>query len=466
MVQLPIRYAWTPQIGAQLSAIEADFADEMLYGGSRGGGKSDFLVGDFLQGVEEYGANWKGILFRKTNSQLEEILQRCRQVYEPLGAIYLKSDRTWTFPNGATLKLRYLEREQDHQQYQGHQYTWIGWDELGQWATDKPYKMLLACLRSPAAIPVKRVRATANPGGAGHHWIKQRFIEHAPLGYKLRRDKDTGHDILYIPSRVYDNKILLKQDPGYINRLKGVGSKALVRAWLEGDWDVVTGAYFDTFSSNRHVIEPFKIPEHWLKFRAFDWGSAKPSCCLWLAVSDGTIERFPRGSIIVFKELYTSKGNNEGTKQTVEEVADLISAMTTENITYSVADTAIFTQDGGESMAERFAKKGVKFRPADKKRIPGWEQIRRRLNDETLFIFSTATNLIRTLPLAQHDDRHPEDIDTDCEDHGIDTLRYGLMSRPYAKDAAPEPKKIRGVENMTAKELFSLKTKRKSRRRI
>lgn len=462
--------AWTPQVGPQLAAIEATWCDELLFGGARGGGKSDYLLGDYLQDVEEFGAAWRGIIFRRSNSELEEILSRSRALYEPLGAEYLKTDRTWTFPNGATLKLRYLERDVDATRYQGHQYTWVGFDELGQWPNDGPYRKLLACLRSAHGVTKLRMRASANPGGAGHQWIKRRFIYHAPMGFKARLDPDTGHKVMFIPSRVTDNKILLQKDPKYIGRLKGVGSPELVRAWLEGDWSVVTGAYFSEFSISQHVVEPFKIPEHWLRFRCFDWGSSKPSACLWCAVSDGELSRYPRGSIVVYKEYYTSSSPNVGLKLTVEEVADGIKSLTNEDITYSVADTSIFAQDGGESMAERFARKGVMFRPADKKRIPGWEQIRRRLKGEDgkphLFIFGTCSNLIRTLPAIQHDARKPEDIDTDGEDHALDALRYGLMSRPYAVDAPSKQEPIRGVEHITLNELWNLQSKAKKKSKI
>jgi hypothetical protein len=139
-------------------------------------------------------------------------------------------------------------------------------------------------------VPNKRIRCSANPGGIGHHAVKNYFIDHAPGGMQLIENVDEDGNVttrMFIPSRVYDNKILMRNDPQYIARLREIGSPELVKAWLEGDWNVITGAYFPEFSARKHVLRPFAIPEHWLRFRSMDWGSSSPFAVLWHAVSDG-----------------------------------------------------------------------------------------------------------------------------------------------------------------------------------
>lgn len=360
------------------------------------------------------------------------------------GAEYYKQEKRWVMPTGATLTLRSLETPEDAAKLQGFSFSWIGWDELGQWRDDSAYKQIMATLRSAEPVEFKRIRATGNPGGPGMHWIRERFVDPAPLGYEIIKDQQTGMLRVFVPSRVTDNLILLKRDPGYIDRLRGVGSPELVRAWLEGDFSAVVGSFFTEFGPH-HVRRPFKIPSGWLRFKAFDWGSARPACCLWFAVSDGEIAGIPVGALLVYREIYFAAGANVGLRLTVEQVADRIreAEVGDERMAYAVADPAIFATDGGPSIAERFAAKRVFFRPADNRRTgklgasAGWDIIRQRLIGDDglpmLYMFSTCTNLIRTLPLQQHDPAKPEDLDTAGEDHACDALRYGCASRPWVK---------------------------------
>lgn len=411
------------------------------------------MLGDFAADVS-LGPAWRGILFRRTYDELRELIDRAKLMYPACwpGALWRETDKEWRFPTGAVLRMAYLERDDDAMRYQGHQYTWIGFDELGQWASPRGFLMLLACLRSAAGVRFKRLRASANPGGPGHQWVKARFIDPAPPMTPFR-DGATGMTRMFIPSKVQDNRILLAHDPGYIARLRGVGSDALVKAWLDGDWDVVEGAYFDCWRSDRHVIEPFTIPEHWLRFRSFDWGSAKPFSVGWWAVSDGG-HGIPAGALVRYREWYGAKAANVGLKLTAEEVARGILERQASGeealIRYGVADPAIFAEDGGPSIAERMGRAGVWWQQADNKRVPargqlgGWDQVRSRLVGEDgrpmLYVFSTCRDLIRTLPALQHDQARPEDVDTDGEDHAPDEARYACMSRPWTQRApAPPP---------------------------
>lgn len=468
------RDRWAPQSGPQLAAIQASWCTELFFGGARGGGKSDFLLGDFGRDVSTYQEAWRGVLFRRTYPELEELIARSRVIYGSVpGAEYRERPASeWRFPGGATLKMRHLESDRDASSYIGHQYTWIGWDELSQRPSLRAYHMLKGCLRSAAPIPDKRIRSTGNPGGAGHQAVKSYFaIDRHPLGMVPIDDPDTGMTRMFIPSRVTDNRIMLANDPGYIERLKGVGSPELVKAWLNGDWDAVAGAFFDCWSADEHVIRPFSIPDHWLKFAAFDWGSAKPFSVGWYAVSDGTRHPdgrwLPAGALIRYREWYGAAGPNVGLKMTAEQVAAGIKRREgDENITYRVADPACWKRDGGPSIAERMILGGVPFGEADNSRVAGWDQVRDRLigvDEPMLYVFDTCHALIRTLPALQHDERRAEDVDTDGEDHAGDELRYACMSRPYTRTATvAEP--IRGLAGMTMEELWNLHGERDRRR--
>jgi hypothetical protein len=444
--------SWAPQPGPQTEAISASWCPELFFGGARGGGKSDYLLGDFLRDVPTYGADWRGVLFRRTYPELQEIIVRSRAIYGPTGATWREADKEWHWPNGAFMRLRYLEREADASRYQGHQYTWIGWDELTQWPADAGYRMLFACLRSAADVRTKRVRAAGNPGGPGHQWVKARFIDPAPGGFQPVRDETAPWERMFVPSRVEDNAILLRADPAYVERLRGAGSPELVRAWLEGDWAVISGAFFPEFATAKHIVRPVKMPNEWARFRAMDWGSARPFSVGWYAVSDGTMAEFPRGALIRYREWYGSDGRpNVGLRMTAEQVADGIKAREAQDgdRMLGVADPAIFAEDGGPSIAERMQRRGVIFRPADNKRVAqrgamgGWDQVRSRLRGDgerpALFIFDTCKDLIRTLPALQHDQQRPEDLDTEAEDHAADELRYACMSRPYVVGLPPPP---------------------------
>lgn len=458
---------WEPQPGPQAEAIVATWCQIAFYGGARGGGKSEYLIADYLQDVHKYGRNWQGVIFRRTYPELQEVIKRTHDLYPQTGATWREQDKEWRWPNGATLHLRYLEHPRDASRYQGHEYQWIGWDELTQWASDEAYRMIMACLRcSRADVPTKRIRASGNPGGPGHQWVKALFIDNNPLGFEPFKDPQSGMWTMFIPAKVTDNKILLERDPEYINRLKGVGSEALVRSWLDGDWNQVTGAYYTEFNVS-HIIQPHELDKSWVRFRSIDWGSARPFSVGWYVISDGSDARYPKNAIIKYREWYGASSPNVGLKLPVEMVAQGILARGPEKIDYSISDPAIFQTDGGPSIAETFKRHGVLFRPGDNKRVAGWEQIRSRLigedNKPMLYFFSTCTDTIRTLPAAQHSSAKPEDIDTDGEDHALDELRYACMSRPYARPIVA-PKKMRFTNEMCLNELWdSNKPKREHR---
>jgi hypothetical protein len=427
--------------------------DELLFGGARGGGKSDYLLGDYCQDGDQ-GQAWRGVVFRRSYPELEELISRSLTLIPQTwpGSAWSKHEKTWTLPTGATLRMRSMERMEDAAAYQGHSYAWIGYDELSAWPDDRAYRMLMACLRSAEPVQAKRVRASANPGGPGHHWVKTRFIDPAPAGYRVIIDAETGGTRVYIPSRVSDNRILLARDPGYVERLKGVGSPELVRAWLEGDWNAVVGSYFPEFGP-QHILRPFRVPKEWLRGRALDWGSARPFAVLWFAISDGG-QQLPKGAMLIYREFYGASAPNVGLRLSAEQVADMIREheIGDEATAYGVADPAIFAADGGPSIAERMALRGVRFKPADNRRVgklgaaAGWDVVRQRLVGDDgvpqLYVFDTCRNLIRTLPTMQHDPRRPEDMDSTGDDHCADALRYAVTSRPWVPAWRPPEEQI------------------------
>ena len=435
---------WQPRSRPQREFLKCP-VEEVFFGGARGGGKTDAVLGEWATHADRYKADAIGLVVRRTRVQLTETFERAKALFKPLGATFTEHPMRAQMPGGGRLNFAYLERDADADNYQGHSYTRIYIEEAGTFPSSAPIMKLMAALRSGAGVPC-RMRLTGNPGGPGHQWVKARYIDPAPQGMQVIKDAETSRERVYIPSRVTDNPFL---GPDYIARLKASGSPDLVRAWLEGDWSVVSGAFFPEFSLSRHVIAPREVPHHWPRFRSFDWGSAKPFSVGWWAVSDGSVPWAARGCIVRYREWYGMQPGqpNVGLKMTAEQIARGIKQREQGdpgNI-LGVADPAIFSEDGGPSHAQRMIGEGVVFRPADNKRVPqrgaigGWDQLRARLVGDAdgrpmLLIFSTCRDLIRTLPALQHDDARPEDVDSDGEDHAPDETRYACMSRPFIRD--------------------------------
>ena len=447
--------AWEAQGGPQTALISCPVF-EIFFGGARGGGKTDGVLGDFLEHADAYGEHAIGLMIRRQRTELIETIERSKQIYSPLGWVFYEQEKMWRAPNGARLRFAYLERDSDAEAYQGHSYTRLYVEEIGNFPSASPILKLMATLRSGAGVPVG-FRATGNPGGPGHQWVKARYLDPAPLGWRIIKDAVSGLERVYIPSRVGDNHYLGDQ---YVQQLKASGSKELVRAWLDGDWSVIEGAFFDCWNPRQHIIVPFEVPADWLRFRSMDWGSAKPFSVGWWAVASedwnavspeaGGKLVIPRGAMIRYREWYGSSGKpNVGLKLTAEQVAQgVVEREGKDNITFGVLDPAAFNVDGGPSIAERMAKVtngAVWFKRADNRRVGGmgalggWDQMRRRLQGDgdgrpMLYTFSTCRDFIRTLPALQHDPDRPEDVDSDGEDHAPDEARYACMARPWIED--------------------------------
>lgn len=403
-----------------------------------------------------YGKRQKAVFFRRKQVELEDAIQRAHEIYGSGGLNWHWHDqkKTYTSPDGSILRFRYLERDKDAMLYQGHNYTDIYIEEAGAFPSAAPINKLRGALRSGAGVPCQ-LHLTCNPGGPGHQWIKKRYIDPAPEGMKVFKERLKGlgsnfveNRFVFIPAKLKDNRFL---GDDYVAQLRLTGSEQLVQAWLEGDWNVIDGAYFDCWSPNL-VIRPFEIPENWTKFGAFDWGSSRPFCMQWWAVCgesmlwDGRV--IPRGAIICYREWYGAKAPNVGLKMTAEEIGRGIRERTEERMNYYVADPAIFTEDGGPSIRERMK---VPFFQANNKRtstvgrLGGWDIIRQRMigidGSPMIYWFNTCVDSIRTIPMLQHDETNPEDLDTDAEDHAADTTRYACASRPWANVVEEEAKK-------------------------
>ena len=450
---------WQPQ-PRQLEFM-ARPEDEALYGGAAGGGKSDALVIEATRQVHI--PHYKALILRKTYPQLTELIDKSLRYYPSAfpGARYNASEHTWRFPSGAKITFGSMQHSKDKLNYQGKAYDFIAFDELTHFTYDE-YIYLSSRNRPNGAGTRCYIRATANPGGIGHGWVKERFITAAEpmttIWEKVQVQHPDGktdtkyRSRIFVPSSVFDNQILLDNDPEYLTRLASL-PEAERKALLYGDWESYSGQFFTEWRNKpehykdrqwTHVIEPFDIPDGWKIYRSFDWGYNKPFSCGWWAVDyDGVAYRI--------LEFYgCTKTPNEGIKWTPQQVFAEIHKIETEHRwlkgkkIQGVADPAIFASDVGESIGETASKNLVYFSPGDHQRIPGWMQIHYRLAfDENgypmMYVFKNCKAFIRTVPTLIFDEHKVEDLDTEGEDHIADETRYFCMSRPIKPRMAVAP---------------------------
>jgi hypothetical protein len=427
-----------------------------------------------------------GLIIRKFK-QLAEVIARTKQLFPKIGAKYNEQKAEWRMPGGGRLKFVYLERDSDAEEYQGHNYTRVYVEEVTNFPSPGPIDKLRATLRSGEGVPVG-MRLTGNPGGPGHNWVKARYIDPAPKGYQIVTQeceveidgivRTVSLDRVFIPSKLGDNMLLLRSDPTYVLRLRQSGSEALVKAWLEGNWDIVDGAYFTELNEDFHG-RPASIlkqaPPQTVLFRAFDWGSYKPFSVGWYAIADGLWPRdnpLPFGALFRYREWYGASGVNKGLGMTADQVGREIKQWEEgERIRYAVADPAIFIRNGGPSIAESMAQ--CRWRRADNKRLAGWEAMRQRIVGQEgkpmLYVAHECEDFWRTVPTLQHDEDNPEDLDTDGEDHIADEVRYACMSRPWRpKLIVPAPGLVlpKDVTNMSISAMVERNKKRRIEREM
>ena len=425
---------FAPNEGPQTEFLAAAETD-VLYGGAAGGGKSYAMLVDPLRYAHR--AAHRALIIRRSMPELRELIDKSRELYPKAfpGCKYREVEKLWNFPSGAKIEFGFLERDADVYRYQGQAYSWIGFDEITHLPTEFSWNYLASRLRTTDSEIVPYMRCTANPGGVGAHWVKNRYI--------LPSEPDTsfvGKDGLtrkFIPARLEDNPFLA-MDGRYEKMLKALPPTQR-KQLLEGNWDVNEGAAFTEFSLENHVIPPFQIPIHWDRVKGIDYGYASESACIWATIdpSDGTL--------IVYRELYRKglTGQDLGTIITEMEVEDPFSVQ-------GVLDTAAWSRTGttGPTVGETLVRQGHKLRRADKNRIQGKIQIHEYLRLQPsgrprLQIFSSCPSLIRELQSIPLDKSNPEDVNTHAPDHAYDALRYLIMSRPRVNDPLAQMRHLR-----------------------
>jgi len=403
-------------------------ADEVLYGGAAGGGKSYAIIWDAVEKCLT-NKNLRIVILRRTYPELEKSI-----IFEFLSHVpkhlyhYHKQNKRATFSaTNSSLEFDHCQFESDVYKFQSAQYDIIYIDESTHW-NEFMYKYILSRLRTVKTDFTPQMKCASNPGGVGHHFMKSRFIDGAiPFEVTERTDEISGskYTTQFIPAKVYDNEYLMKTD--YVRGLMRLPVDER-KALLEGDWDSFKGQFFKEWSRDVHVVNPFEIPKGWRRFRAMDWGYRNPSAVLWFAVS-------PKHEVYVYKELYA-------TEKTDEELARMIHDHSKdETISYTVADPSLWSvsqYERGESLALRFNQFGVSLVRGDNNRLSGASTVHSYLSfDEKhpplLRVFDSCLNFIRTIPALVYDQHKPEDVDTQGDDHIYDALRYGLMSHPIPK---------------------------------
>lgn len=422
-------------------------ADIVLYGGAAGGGKSKACVMDaFLRCVKH--PNTHAYLFRRSYPELKDtlILEANRSIPREIGR-YKTGAHDMVLTNGSVLHFRHCLREADRFIYAGAEIHWLYIDELTTFSK-VIFDFLRTRLRAHTGLSIKPVvRCTSNPGGVGHAWVKQMFVDSAKpyemhemevhsetLGEKqIRR-------IQYIPALATDNPFISKE---YIFELEQKPD-ALRRALLNGDWDAFEGQAFPEFTDNpegyltgvkTHVIEPFEIPSWWPRMRSFDHGYSRPFSVGWWATG-------PDGRLYRYKEWYgcVPGESDVGLKLDPHEIARGIWEREAEEraqgiSVFGVCDPSLDDRSRGPSIMDQMAEEGIYFSKGDNQRLAGKMQMHYRLRfrqdgKPMMYAFTNCKDFIRLIPTLSYDEIRVEDVNTKSEDHIYDETRYRLMESP------------------------------------
>ncbi len=474
---------WSPFPGSQVAFLDSTPVTEVLFEGTRGGGKTDCLIMSFLMHVGKgYGSDWTGVLFRQNYKQLGDVVKKSKKwipkIFPDAKFYSSNSDYKWVFAGGEQLLFRSFASPRDYENYHGHEYPWIGWEELTNWAMDTCYKSMFSTSRSSGKGMPRMIRATTNPYGPGHNWVKERFGLPSMRGV-VRRGlvdnqgwKEPPRLVLF--SKLEENEKLMENDPDYADRLAASArNDAQRKAWLEGTWDIVAGGMFDdVWIPEYNVVRPFSIPRNWRIDRSFDWGSSKPFSVGWWAESngedmrlaDGTYMNTVKGDLFRIGEWYGYTGkSNEGlrmlatdiSKGIIEKEIDLGLRSRDEDyclVKTGVADSSIFNTENGNCIANDMAKpirldggvqhSGIRWNAADKRpgsRVGGWDMMRRMIKNASpnefgprelpgFFVFDTCDSFLRTVPVLPRCDKNQDDINTEAEDHIADESRYRVRN--------------------------------------
>lgn len=480
------RVVWAPQPGSQ-EAFMACPLFECLYHGTRGPGKTDALLMDYAQDVGKgYGEAWRGVLFRQTYPQLADVVAKSERWFRRIfpTARFNRQRMAWEFRSGEVLLFRHMRTPDDYWNYHGHELPWVGFEELTNWADDRCFRSMFSCCRSSTLPPTapRKVRATTNPYGVGHNWVRERYrlfgdAWRRPVVVRDGKDLEGKPEPARaaIHGHLSENRILLAADPNYPQTIAAAAlNKAMAEAWLEGDWSIVAGGMFDDVWSGKHNAVPrFEVPESWRIDRAFDWGSSRPFSVGWWAESDGSDLVFPngavrstvRGDLFRIAEWYGWTGRaNEGTRSLAVDVAAGIverelmrgwrsAGSRSCRVIPGPADSSIFDVENGRSIAIDMEQPvrvlgsvhpGIAWTRADKRpgsRKAGWEQMRAMLRAAQppekggareapgLFIVAEeCPQWIRTVLSLPRDEDDLDDVDTEAEDHAADETRYRVRA--------------------------------------
>lgn len=419
---------WHPNPGPQTRALQSN-AFETLYGGARGGGKTDAGLVWLLKCITR--PEFRGLVIRKNADDLTDWVDRALTMYRAYGAVITGRPATIKFPSGAIIRTGHLKDDQAYTKYQGHEYHRMLIEELTQIPDEKRYLQLVASCRSTVGGLDARVFATTNPGGVGHGWVKRRFVDPSAPGQKFR-DLSSTRTRVFIPAKVEDTPQLVKNDPGYIQFLEGLKHTdvELWKAWRLGDWDTFAGQFFKEFRRELHVIHPFMPDTKKVIVGGMDWGRTAPFAFLLSEVSVENIEgtKFYRAK--TFCEIY---GTDKTPREWAAQIKDRLRfyKLTWNDITWIQGDPAMFKEadDGSIGIADLFKGEGITLRPADNDRVGGWTVLHNWLSlapDGLPYwqITEDCLNLVRTLPELVHDEHKVEDVDTESEDHAPDAARY------------------------------------------
>jgi len=427
-------------------------ADETLFGGAAGGGKSYGQLIDAMLYALKYPKS-KQILFRRTFPDLERSLVRVSlEIYPKNKAKYNSSKHTWSFFNGSIIDFGYIDSEKDVYQYQSAEYDAIRFDELTHF-TEYMYTYMFSRCRGANNYP-KKMKSSTNPGGIGHTWVKKRFIDIGEPNKVHECTLEGGEVVtrIFIPSLVQDNKFMLTYDPDYIKRLDNLPEKER-KALKFGDWDIYDGQYFSEFNRIIHVCEPFEIPRNWDRYISLDYGLDK-FAVLFIAVDT-------KGKAYVYNEIHKEN-------LIVSEAAQMLKSVmrkTQYKSIYAPPDLWNRNRDSGKSTAEIFMDNGIMLEKAGNNREQGWLSVKEWLkikkirNEHTgkleetsdLVIFNTVRTLIEYLPQIQHDEKNVNDCANEPHEltHICDALRYFCVSRiSPTQSINPKPETIYDYFNL------------------
>lgn len=474
--------AWAPQEGSQARFMDCPLF-EVMYHGTRGPGKTDALLMSFAQHVGKgYGAAWRGVIFRQTYPQLADVVAKSekwfRRIFPEAKFNRSHSHMYWSWPTGEVLLFRHMARPDDYWNYHGHEYPFIGFEELTNWSDPECYTRMLSCCRSSYPGVPRMVRSTTNPYGVGHGWVKDRFALHGAWWktvvqtHPRNPEGQLEQPRCAIHGHIDENKILLAADPNYkLTVAAAATNEAMVDAWMHGSWDIVAGGMFDdVWDHERNVVVPFAVPGDWRMDRSFDWGSSAPFSVGWWAVSDGsdlpmsdgTVMATVRGDLFRVAEWYGWNGRpNKGLHMLAVDVAKGIVEREIawgwrpgkkSRVRAGPADSQIYVVENGVSIAMDMQKPvridkdvhhGVTWTRADKRpgsRKTGWEMMRKMIKAARpapglprerpgLFVVGErCEHFLRTVLGLPRDQKDMDDVDDDAEDHVADEVRYRVSA--------------------------------------